>query len=153
MRLFAFVYVLLFICSSEACLMVAMCGGSWLAIVPMLLFVVPALLAGVDAWHYISGKLPQFDDERSEFISLARFVACWLITSVPVAVMLFALYCYAPQMLTEIHSGFDCWRMAMSICIWHGFVSLPLLVHGEKAFSISYFVAWSKRLSYRYAAA
>jgi len=150
MRLFAFIYVMLFICGSEACLLVAMSGGSWLTFVPMFLLVVPALFAGVDLWHYVSDKLPQRAEERSEFVSLARFVACWLITSVPVTAVLFGLFWSAPQLLTKIHSGFDCWRMAMSICIWHGFLSLSLLAQGDKAFSICYFVAWLKRLSYRH---
>ncbi|MDR3613710.1 MAG: hypothetical protein P4L53_09085 [Candidatus Obscuribacterales bacterium] len=147
MRLFTFVYTLLFICCTEAGWLVAMCGGTWLTFVPMFLLVAPALLAGVDVWHFISDKLPPLGKERSEFVELARFIACWLITSVPATVALLALYWWAPQMLTKFHSGFDCWRMAMSICIWHGFLSLALLVHGKKAFSISYFVASLKHLS------
>jgi hypothetical protein len=153
MRIFIFSFVLLVICGSEAGLLVSMCGGSWLTILPMMLIVVPALLAGVDAWHFIRDRLPKFVSERRkqdrDFVSLALFVACWLITSVPVTAALLVLYWCDPQTLTKIDSGFDCWRMAMSICIWHGFLSLSLITRGEKAFSISYFVAWLKRLSHR----
>ncbi len=149
MRLFSFVFVWLVICSSEAGLLVAMSGGSSpLMILPMFLFVVPALLAGVDVWHFISDKLPTRGKERSEFVELVRFVACWLIVSVPVTAALLVLYWWSPQMFSKIHSDFDCWRMAMSICIWHGFLSLSLIAHRERALSISYFVACLKDFSH-----
>jgi hypothetical protein len=147
MRLFSFVFVLLVLCGSEACLLTAMSGGSLLTILLMFLLVVPALLAGVDAWHFISGKLPPRGKKRSEFVELARFVACWLIVSVPVTAALLVLYWWSPLMFSKIHSDFDCWRMAMSICIWHGFLSLSLIARRERALSIGYFVTWLKEFS------
>jgi hypothetical protein len=143
--LFEFLFVLTFVCVSEAALMCSMSGAQWSAFLPLLLIVTPALLVGVDLWHYISDRLPE-QKESSEFVWVARFVSCWLIVSVPATVVLIALYWCMPQMFSQIHSGADAWRVSMSIYVWHGFISWPLLAARQRAFSVAHFATWLKEL-------
>lgn len=138
-------FVFLVLGGAEAGLLCSLANGGWFALAPLFVFVVPALLAGVDLWHVVSRRFWPANVARSELASLIRFISCWVFVSLSPMVALMVLFWHSPQLYPGIHSYFDCWRLAMSICIVHGLFSLSAIEHGGCALSIGYFASRMRR--------
>lgn len=147
MERFGFYFSTGFVLIVTAWLLQLMTGASAVMVVPFALLVVPAMLAGLDAWHglfrFATRYFPRLGD-ANEWSWLLRFLLRWLTVSLPPAAVLLGLHLAAPGEFGKFASEWDAWRFSLSLCIWYGFLNLPNVTRNDEAISIAMLTRWFK---------
>jgi hypothetical protein len=139
-------YSALFMLLGIDAFMVALITGSSIAtLVLVATLAVPALFIGIDLWQLASSWL----DRRSawfcgggEFAGIARLLLAWLLASLPVMGVLFALNALTIGQFNHFVRPEDAIRLAFGLSLWHAFLGLGYVSDGRRGIGIAGLLRW-----------